>query len=139
MTRATSPSEQRGFGRRATLMHALARIPNRSPEPCIVRDISDGGARLEFAAGFEPPATFRLVIEPKGIDSMCEVRYRSANVVGVRFLAPDEAVTPTPLPTIAELPDQEPAPRPSAKAESRRPLICVSGSDVRRSLFGRDL
>ena len=40
--------ERRAFGRRATHEHAIVRIPGRPALRCVIRNISDGGALLDF-------------------------------------------------------------------------------------------
>lgn len=90
MQRSTFPPERRGFGRRESRIHAIARLPGRGAEPCTVQNFSDSGALLAFAADVEPPARFRLTIEAKGIDVMCEVRRRDGACVGVSFAGEEE-------------------------------------------------
>jgi hypothetical protein len=89
MTRGTPQPEQRAFGRRESRIHAFVRVPGRPPEPCVVRNFSEGGALLAFPPAFEPPARFRLTVEAKGVDVMCEVRRRNGEECGVAFV--DEA------------------------------------------------
>jgi len=86
MTRGNAPAEQRAFGRRESRIHAFVKVPGRRPEPCIVRNISEGGALLAFPAPFDPPARFRLTIDAKGIDVNCEVRRRNGLEFGVEFV-----------------------------------------------------
>jgi hypothetical protein len=50
---------------------------------CIVRNISKAGACLELQASV--PDAFTLVIKPELLKRTCEVAWRSAGRVGVRF------------------------------------------------------
>jgi len=86
MQRGASPHEQRAFGRRESRIHAFVRIPSRTPEPCIVRNFSEGGALLVFSAPFALPDRFRLTVDAKGLDVMCEVRRRNGLEFGIKFV-----------------------------------------------------
>ena len=77
--------ERRKHPRRKGFWRAFACLPGRAPLSCIVRDISEGGARLEFAEALRFPPKFRLFIEAHNIEYHCEVRHVSANSVGVFF------------------------------------------------------
>ena len=60
--------------------------------PCTLRDISDTGARLKVSASVTLPDTFELIVEIDGLEADCEVIWRSASEVGVRFVgAPRKA------------------------------------------------
>ncbi|MBS0244195.1 MAG: PilZ domain-containing protein, partial [Proteobacteria bacterium] len=86
MHRSTQ-SDRRAFGRRQSFIHALARIPGRAAEGCIVKNFSDGGALIEFPVEFvQPPQKVRLCIDALGIDAECEVRRHEGKLLGVRFL-----------------------------------------------------
>ncbi|MGE0698699.1 MAG: response regulator [Hyphomicrobiaceae bacterium] len=54
--------------------------------PCVVRDMSEGGARLQVAHGSAVPDTFELAVELDGMLVHTEVAWRSAFEVGVKFL-----------------------------------------------------
>jgi len=86
MQRGASPQEQRAFGRRESRIHAFVRVPSRTPEPCIVRNFSEGGALLVFSAPCPLPDRFRLTVDVKGLDVMCEVRRRGELEFGVQFV-----------------------------------------------------
>ncbi len=62
---------------------------------CVVRDLSDTGARLKICGSVEPPATFELIIGLDGLEAECEVKWRRDGEVGVCFNAPPRQVTPT--------------------------------------------
>lgn len=82
---ARSPREQRQFGRRRTLIHAMIVTPKGGQMSCIVRNISQGGALLEVRAPETLPINFKLIISSDRFAADCEVRHRSANGVGVLF------------------------------------------------------
>lgn len=57
-----------------------------SPVPCVVLDISNGGARLDVHHSASIPQRFRLVIDLEGTERTCEVVWRRENSVGVKFI-----------------------------------------------------
>ena len=144
MQRTTYPPERRGFGRRESLIHAIARLPGRGAEPCLVRNYSDSGALLVFQGRFDPPDRFRLTIEAKGVDAMCQVRRRNGAEIGVSFVEPEEVVKRlTSTLTMADLLAMDPdEPRHQQAATPPRvlydgtPVLVESGADVRRRLYG---
>ncbi len=148
MPRSAAPADRRAFGRRETFMHAIARVPGRPGEPCIVRDYSSGGALLEFPVDFEPTGPFRLSIEAKGIDAVCEVRRRDGRTFGIRFLEhgqtglaaaagahrePNEPLASASARDVAETakPADEPIGRPQFP-HLQAPILVVPAADVRR-------
>lgn len=155
MPRSPAPADRRAFGRREILVHAIARVPGRPSEPCIVRDLSAGGALLEFQVDFEPSGPFRLSIEAKGIDAVCEVRRRDGRVLGVMFSTDvrtgtggDVVLSSPPLPSDVARSragdDMQPTadPEPTAAVAPGRqilqlqsPILVVSGEDVRRNFM----
>lgn len=80
--------ERRQFGRRQTYVHARIHPRGRPSLPCIMRDVSEGGALLQVAHPQWLPKRFRLIIEADGTETDCEVVHRTEDAVGVRFLAP---------------------------------------------------
>ena len=52
---------------------------------CRIRDISEGGARLEVASQFGIPNEFKLVIGTDNWQRQCRVAWRKANRLGVAF------------------------------------------------------
>ncbi len=56
--------------------------------PCVLRDLSDGGARLQVAQGSSVPDTFELMIELDGLEVPCQVAWRKPHEIGVIFLEP---------------------------------------------------
>jgi hypothetical protein len=100
--RATSSAlvkEDQGDARRAPRRRVLkagvaASNDRRLTVHCVVRDMSDTGARLKTEGSLTVPDTFELVIEVDGMEASCEVVWRSGREVGVRFLgAPRKVAT----------------------------------------------
>ena len=56
--------------------------------PCVVRDMSAGGARLTVTGSVGVPDTFELYIELDASRARCEVTWRRGDTVGVRFTTP---------------------------------------------------
>jgi len=80
-------TEKRGGTRSRMLKGGLIAFSGRhATMPCVVRDISDGGARLQVAQGTAVPDTFELIIELDGLEVQCLVVWRKAQEVGVGFL-----------------------------------------------------
>jgi len=69
-------------------MHAFILARGRPSVPCVVRDISAGGALLETAHPGWLPSRFRVMMEAPRFEADCEVVHRSAEAVGVRFTSP---------------------------------------------------
>lgn len=86
MSKFSGP-EKRQFGRRQTYMHAWISVQGRPRLPCIVRDISLGGALLELDRPSWLPFNFQLTIESAKYATWCEVRHHSVSQVGVRFMS----------------------------------------------------
>lgn len=73
-------SRQKGF------WSAIAIMPGRVPLNCVVRDLSDGGARLEFSEPLHYSTRFQLFIEAHDREYTCEVRHSGDYGVGVQFI-----------------------------------------------------
>jgi hypothetical protein len=77
--------ERRQFGRRKTSLHGWI-VPDGRPRiACVVRNVSEGGALLEFEVPRGLPYWFTLIIESKGFEARCEVRHQSERWMGVQF------------------------------------------------------
>jgi hypothetical protein len=83
---AAVPVERRQFGRRQTSCHGWVKVKGRPAIACVVRNISEGGALLEFQNAEMLPYRFRIVIESEGVDSDCETRHQTGNRMGVQFV-----------------------------------------------------
>lgn len=80
-------AERRQFGRRNTICHAIACARGRPPSPCVVRDVSAGGAKVELQRSASLPNRFRLIVSAWKFEADCEVMHRADDSVGVRFLS----------------------------------------------------
>ena len=63
--------------------------------PCVVRDISDTGAKLKVDIGRHPPDRFQLQIELDGLMANCAVVWRDEQHLGVTFTEPPHIGAPT--------------------------------------------
>ena len=52
---------------------------------CVIRNLSDTGACLEFNDAAPLPNAFRLIIKPEIIARNCMVAWRKGEKIGVRF------------------------------------------------------
>jgi hypothetical protein len=150
MALASSVKDQRAFGRRRTLVHAFAHIPGRPLEPCVVHNISDAGALVEFRARVHPPEEFRLVIDTLRIDHKCRVRHVTANKVGVEFLGvradvshaagatPSNAAAGQILSlTTSDGGSQDFAEKGTARDDAIKLVAVTTGREQRLAVFGR--
>jgi two-component system response regulator len=62
--------------------------------PCVVRDVSGTGARLQVQNGMGVPDTFELIVELDGLEAQCAVVWRKPSEVGVEFLGTPQLVPP---------------------------------------------
>jgi hypothetical protein len=85
---ATKAAEEpRHAARRRMLKAGVIAYNNRfCTLPCMVRDVSATGARLRVDTSVSAPDTFDLIIESDGLEASCEVVWRKANELGVRFI-----------------------------------------------------
>ncbi|NNF79585.1 MAG: PilZ domain-containing protein [Rhizobiales bacterium] len=63
--------------------------------PCVVRDISETGAKLKVDTGRHPPDRFQLQIELDGLSANCTVVWRNEQHIGVEFAEPPQMGVPT--------------------------------------------
>jgi len=83
---ARHAAERRAFGRRSTCIRGIVRIPGRRPVHCIIRNISEAGALLDFGQKPRVPFMFDLTIDGFRGTFPCEVRHDGSTAVGVRFI-----------------------------------------------------
>ncbi len=88
---------------------------------------------MEFKETVVPPFRFRLVIEAKKVDLMCEFRHQGQHGVGVYFVS-GSAEGLFDGHKIAAAPNSLP-PRSASEASNRLP-VRTSGADLRSALFG---
>lgn len=105
--------DRRAFGRRATHIAASVRIGYRI-EACTIKDLSEGGALLEFPENVELPARLWLSWRDMPNEVVCEVRHVRGRNAGVQFARPISlAIRPTSAP--AEGPALAPPPAPAPR------------------------
>jgi hypothetical protein len=84
--------QRRQFGRRDFARPGSAVVMGGSPVACIVANISEGGALLEFPGGGVPTRNFRLTIEGAPYTLVCEPKHQGGQSVGVNFVKPSDGV-----------------------------------------------
>ena len=111
-----TPNDGRVALRRRVLKAGIAASNDRHlTVACTVRDVSATGARLRAESSVGIPDTFELIIEVDGLEADCQVIWRKANEVGVKFLAAPRIVavkraqvinplTPAKAPTLRRTP-----------------------------------
>ena len=88
-------NKRRSPRRRVLKGGIIAFNDRRSTLPCVIRDISEIGARLRTeTASVSAPDTFVLIIELDGFEADCQVVWRKAQELAVTFVAPPRHVTP---------------------------------------------
>jgi hypothetical protein len=81
--------ERRGAPRKRSFLKGIVYFNNRlSSIDCVIRDFSNSGARLEFAAAVSLPDTVELFIPTRDQTLASQVRWRKADEVGVSFADP---------------------------------------------------
>ena len=106
MKAVQSNLDRRAFGRRETQISANIRVGYRI-QPCIIKDISEGGALLEFPEDVELPQRLWLSWSDMPNEIVCEVRHVRRNRAGVEFARPISLAmkaTAVPAGTIAAQP-----------------------------------
>lgn len=79
-------ADRRAFGRRPTYQHGSVLIAGRAALRCVVRDISLGGALLEFGEPVSLPSRVRVVWDGTEQSAQCEVRHVQGHRAGVQFI-----------------------------------------------------
>jgi hypothetical protein len=85
MSRNSILFEKRNFGRRNFICHAFVRVGRQQPRPCLLRNISQTGALVEFDG--TPPGSnvFDLIVAEPRFEARCEVKHRRGSALGVYF------------------------------------------------------
>ena len=88
--------ERRHAPRQKSFLHGFVYCGgNPSAVDCLVRDISDAGARLKFSSGQAPAGDIMdLHIPLKGQTFRVNVRWREADEIGVAFVGASAGDTP---------------------------------------------
>jgi hypothetical protein len=82
--------EHRRSHRRRTLKEGKVVLSDRIVIDCLIRDISEAGARLEFGAPMELPANFRLLISSLNLLVPVALAWQHGLSAGVRFTGPGQ-------------------------------------------------
>lgn len=90
MTENINWTERRQFGRRPLNADAVAELAGRAEIPCVIENLSEGGALLSFPTGVAPIDEFDLAIENVSFRLRCEMRYQVGIRFGVRFKRLDQ-------------------------------------------------
>ena len=77
--------EQRTPQRHRVLKTGTIAFDRATGIDCVVRNVSNTGANLEVASPVGIPDVFTLIIPKDGVTRLCEIAWRSARRVGVRF------------------------------------------------------
>ena len=84
---ASQTDEHRAAQRRRALIAATIRYSGGAVTVgCVVRNISDTGAKLDVSEGVSLPGSFELVIPQRDAVHRCELRWRRAGEAGVAFV-----------------------------------------------------
>lgn len=121
----TPKHEKRRMPRKRMLKGGVIMFADRHVTlPCVVRDISTEGAKLQVDQGLASvPDTFELAIELDGLEAKCEVVRREAKGIGVRFLEAPTIAAPRRSQSLWQT---GPAARPSLR---RAPVSAVSETE----------
>ena len=88
--------ERRTIVRHKTFIKGRIYFNNRrSSMDCIVRDVTDNGARLEFSASVTLPETFELYMPNKDEYFLARIEWRKGNNIGVSW-TPEDPLNPRP-------------------------------------------
>src|SRR5262245_64896306 len=88
--------------------------------PCVLWDISDGGARIAAARASALPAVFCLFLSKDGKSRRyCRVVWRNGGQIGIRFI--EEADADMDLDTPVRYRRHKPAPAPASAQPAARP------------------
>lgn len=88
-------SDRRATPRKRILKAGVIRALPDFEATCVVRDLSDGGAKLKVKDARQVPDLFQLTIELDGLLAKCQVMWRNGeNELGVKFETPAVAIPP---------------------------------------------
>ena len=88
-------SESRAAPRKRMLKGGIVAFSARHATlPCVVRDLSDSGVRLQVEQASSVPDTFELLIDLDGFEARCSVVWRRAREIGACFVTPPTRVAP---------------------------------------------
>jgi hypothetical protein len=109
-------NDARTTSRKRTLKAGIIAFNDRhSTLACSVRNISAVGARLLLEGSVSPPDTFLLSVALDGLEADCQVVWRKAGEIGVRFMSKPRDVTAGRTQVV------EPLARPGSRSLRRNP------------------
>lgn len=115
-------AEARATQRRRVIKGGLIAYSSRHVTcPCVVRDLSDTGARLQVHRAMEVPDTFELIIELDGFEAQCVVAWRTDKEIGVKFRAEPRQVAPKRIQIVSDLE------KPTQPSIRRKDAVTASG------------
>jgi hypothetical protein len=80
--------------RRTINQAGVVRFGAGSRAACMIRNLSVGGAALDFADAGIVPDSFTLMLGREGQERACQAVWRDSRRIGVRFLHPPQADRP---------------------------------------------
>jgi len=87
------PTDRRPAPRRRALLAGLVvHSSGRFSFPCTIKDVSEGGMRILYAAGSSMPSQIEVINRSAGIVHHCEVIWTTPVAAGVKFLATHKMV-----------------------------------------------
>jgi len=94
MQSVSQSREGRRSDRMRTFMAAKVSFSNgQSTLDCTIRNISDGGAKLQISGGITLPGEFDLIIPQRNFNRRVRLCWRNDEFCGVAFLDQGDAVT----------------------------------------------
>ena len=84
------PDQNRAAQRRRTLKQGKVVMSDWTVMDCLIRDMSDNGARLEFGALTELPKEFRLLVISSNLLIPAELAWQRGLAAGVHFTGPGQ-------------------------------------------------
>ena len=82
-----SPPERRRPRRRALMAGLVVHSAGRFSFPCTIKDISDTGIRIIFAAGSAVPSQIEVINRSNGLVYHCDVVWTTTIGAGLKFRA----------------------------------------------------
>ncbi|MBN8995212.1 MAG: PilZ domain-containing protein [Rhizobiales bacterium] len=82
--RRRSPRHRALKGARIVFNHGASSLS------CLVRNLAEGGARLEVESSLGVPNRFLLYFDDGDPSRTCEVRWRTQRAIGVAFAGPSD-------------------------------------------------
>ena len=81
------PPEPRRPRRRALLAGLVVHSAGRFSFPCTIKDISENGIRILFAAGSAVPSQVEVINRSNGMVHHCDVVWTTSTAAGLKFRA----------------------------------------------------